>query len=96
VRVSAKVDYAVRASIELAARGPGRVKGEQVAEAQDIPPRFLENILGELKHAGLVQSEQGQEDGYRLNRPPGDITLAEIVLAVEGPWRACAANDPRG
>jgi Rrf2 family protein len=85
VRVSAKVDYAVRAAVELAAAGEGPVKGERIAEAQQIPLKFLENILLELKHAGLVQSQRGAEGGYWLARPPAEIALAEVIRAVEGP-----------
>jgi Rrf2 family protein len=85
VRVTAKADYAVRAAIELAAAGEGPVKGDRIADAQHIPLRFLENILGELKHAGLVRSQRGQEGGYWLNRPADEITLAEIIRIVEGP-----------
>jgi Rrf2 family protein len=85
VRVSAKVDYAVRAAVELAAAGDGPVKGERIAEAQRIPLKFLENILLELKHAGLVQSQRGAEGGYWLARSPAQISLAEVIRAVEGP-----------
>jgi Rrf2 family protein len=85
VRVTAKVDYAVRAAVELAAAGDGPVKGERIAEAQGIPLKFLENILLELKHAGLVQSQRGAEGGYWLARPPAEIALAEVIRAVEGP-----------
>jgi Rrf2 family protein len=85
VRVTAKVDYAVRAAVELAAAGDGPVKGERIAEAQRIPLKFLENILLELKHAGLVQSQRGAEGGYWLARPPAEIPLAEVIRAVEGP-----------
>jgi len=85
VRVTAKVDYAVRAAVELAAAGEGPVKGERIAEAQGIPLKFLENILLELKHAGLVQSQRGAEGGYWLARAPAEIALAEVIRAVEGP-----------
>jgi Rrf2 family protein len=86
MRVSAKVDYAVRAGAELAAAGgEGPVKGERIAQAQEIPLKFLENILLDLKHAGLVQSQRGAEGGYRLARPPEEIALADIIRAVEGP-----------
>ncbi len=85
MRVTAKVDYAVRAAVELAAAGEGPVKGERIAEAQQIPLKFLENILLELKHAGLVQSQRGAEGGYWLARPPAEIALAEVIRAVEGP-----------
>jgi len=85
MRVSAKVDYALRAALELAAAGDGPTKGERIAQAQDIPLRFLENILLELRHHGLVQSQRGAEGGYWLARPAEEITLAEIIRAVEGP-----------
>jgi len=86
VRVSAKVDYAVRAAIELALAEPGRpVKGERVAQAQEIPLKFLENILAELRHAGLVRSQRGVEGGYWLARPPDEISVADVIRAVEGP-----------
>ena len=85
MRVTAKVDYALRAALELAAAGEGPVKGERIAQAQDIPLKFLENILLELRHHGLVQSQRGVEGGYWLSRPPEEITLAEVIRAVEGP-----------
>src|SRR5437763_15867504 len=86
MRVSAKVDYAVRAGAELAAAaGTGPVKGDRLAQTQDIPLKFLENILLDLKHAGLVQSQRGAEGGYWLSLPPDQISLAEVIRAVEGP-----------
>jgi Rrf2 family protein len=85
MRVSAKVDYALRACAELAAAGDGPVKGDRIAQAQQIPLKFLENILLDLKHAGLVQSQRGAEGGYWLTVPPDEISLAEVIRAVEGP-----------
>jgi Rrf2 family protein len=85
VRISAKADYALRAAAELAEAGGGPVKGEQLATRQDIPPKFLENILGDLRHAGLIRSQRGADGGYWLQRPAEEIALAEIVRAVEGP-----------
>jgi Rrf2 family protein len=85
VRVSAKADYALRATIELAVAADGPVKGERIAQAQEIPLRFLENILGELRQAGIVRSQRGVEGGYWLARPADEISLAEVVRAVEGP-----------
>lgn len=88
VRVSAKADYAVRAMVELASLGASEdepAKGELVAAAQAIPGRFLENILGELRVHGLVQSRRGADGGYWLGRDPDDVTLAEVIRAVEGP-----------
>jgi len=86
VRISAKADYAVRAAAELAAatrRGP--VRAEEIASAQHIPLNFLLNILSDLKLARVVQSYRGAQGGYRLARPPEEITVAEVIRAVEGP-----------
>ena len=84
MRVSAKVDYALRAMLELAAAG-GLVKGEQHATAQAIPQKFLEAILVDLRHAELVTSRRGVEGGYALGKPAGEISLADVIRAVEGP-----------
>jgi len=85
VRVSAKADYAIRAMVELAAAGDGPVKAERIAQAQEIPLRFLENIMAELRHGGLVRSQRGAEGGYWLAQPAGAISLAQVMRAVEGP-----------
>jgi Rrf2 family protein len=85
MRVSAKVDYALRAVIELAATGDSPVKGERIAQAQEIPLKFLENILGDLRHAGIVRSQRGVDGGYWLGKSPDELTVAEVVRAVEGP-----------
>ena len=85
MHVSAKADYAVRAAAELAAAGPGPVKGERIAEAQQIPLKFLENILSDLRHAGFVQSQRGAEGGYWLAVPADQVTLADLIRAVDGP-----------
>jgi Rrf2 family protein len=85
VRLSAKADYALRASVELAAAGDGPVKADVISRAQEIPQRFLEQILLDLKHAGLVASQRGAEGGYWLARPAAEIALADLIRAVEGP-----------
>jgi Rrf2 family protein len=86
VRISAKADYAVRAALELAAHHDGGpVKGERLAEAQGIPLQFLEHILLELKHARLIQARRGAKGGYWLARDPAQITIADVIRAVEGP-----------
>jgi Rrf2 family protein len=86
VRISAKADYAVRAAIELAgADRMSPLKGDRIATAQEIPMKFLENILSELRRSGLVGSRRGAEGGYWLARPPAEITIADIIRAVEGP-----------
>jgi Rrf2 family protein len=94
MRVSAKADYAVRAAAELAAAGEGPVKGEALAQAQGIPLKFLENILGELKHAGVVRSQRGADGGYWLARPAEEITIADVIRAVEGPLASVRGESP--
>jgi len=84
VRTTAKADYAVRAAVELAAAGD-MVTAEQIAQAQEIPVNFLENILRDLRRAGLVESRRGQAGGYLLARPPAEISIADVIRAVEGP-----------
>src|SRR3989442_7309433 len=94
MRVSAKVDYAVRAAVELAAAESPPVKGESISQAQEIPLKFLENILGELRHAGLVRSQRGTEGGYWLARPADEITVADVIRAVEGPLAMVRGGPP--
>jgi Rrf2 family protein len=85
VRISAKADYAVRALVELAAVGGGPVKAERIAHAQEIPITFLENIMGDLRNAALVRSRRGVEGGYWLARPAEEISVAQVIRAVDGP-----------
>ena len=94
VRVSAKADYAVRASLELAAAGGGPLKGEQISTAQGIPLKFLENILIDLRHGGLVRTQCGFEGGYWLARPADEIYLGEVIRAVEGPLASVRGEAP--
>jgi Rrf2 family protein len=84
VRTTAKADYAVRAAVELAAAG-ALVTAEHVAQAQDIPLNFLENILRDLRRAGIVESRRGQAGGYALARAADEISVADVIRAVEGP-----------
>jgi len=86
MHVTAKADYAVRAVIELAdsAQDSPR-KVDEVAQAQSIPVSFLENILTQLRSAGVVRSQRGPEGGYWLAHPADEVTLADIIRAVEGP-----------
>jgi Rrf2 family protein len=95
VRISAKTDYALRAAIELASLDTDSpVKGELIANAQGIPLRFLENILGDLRNAGIVESRRGVEGGYLLARPADEIALADVVRAVDGPLANVAGTRP--
>jgi Rrf2 family protein len=86
MHVTAKADYAVRAVIELAesAQDSPR-KVDQIAQAQGIPVSFLENILTQLRSSGVVRSQRGPEGGYWLARPATEVSLADIIRAVEGP-----------
>jgi Rrf2 family protein len=95
MRISAKADYAVRAMVELAANaGEKPVKAERLATAQDIPLNFLENILGELRHAGLVRSHRGAEGGFRLAKDAAAISVADVIRAVEGPLASVRGAPP--
>jgi Rrf2 family protein len=94
VRVSAKTDYAVRALLELAIAGDGPVKGERLAESQAIPLKFLENILTDLRHAGIIRAQRGAEGGYWLARDPGDVTVGEVIRAVDGPLASVRGEAP--
>jgi Rrf2 family protein len=84
VRLSARVDYAVRAALELAAAEPETVTSERIAEAQQIPSSFLVNVLADLRRAGLVRSERGAAGGYRLGRAADEVTVADVIRAVQG------------
>ena len=95
MRVSAKTDYALRAALELAAAPDEKpVKGERIATSQAIPLRFLENILMQLRHAGLVESRRGADGGYRLARPAGEVTLADVIRAIDGPLAGVSGARP--
>ena len=86
VNISAKADYAMRALLLLATDETGKpVKGQALAESQGIPLKFLENILLELRNAGIVGSQRGAVGGYWLARPAGEVTMAEVIRAVDGP-----------
>jgi len=86
MRVTAKADYAVRATVELAAGSQDSPrKVDEVAQAQGIPLSFLENILTQLRSAGIVRSQRGPEGGYWLAQPADQVTLAQVIRAVEGP-----------
>ena len=95
MRISAKADYAVRAAAELAATDSDvPVKGEQIAQAQSIPIKFLENILVDLRQAGIVNSRRGPEGGYWLARPAEEVTVADVMRAAEGPLASVRGEKP--
>ena len=80
--------------LELAAAPPGTVKVERISTEQRIPRKFLENILLDLRHAELVASRRGVEGGYRLARPPEEISIADVIRAVEGPLASVRGMRP--
>jgi Rrf2 family protein len=95
VHITAKLDYAVRAVVELAsANGRGLIKSEAIAEAQDIPQKYLGSILGDLRHAGIVDSHRGTHGGFRLARPAGEITIADVIRALDGPLATVRGEPP--
>ncbi|MGZ9935105.1 RrF2 family transcriptional regulator [Streptomyces sp. NC-S4] len=86
MRISARADYAVRAGLQLAAsQDDGPVKAEAIADAQDIPHKFLEGILNDMRRGGLVLSQRGGNGGYRLAKPAGSISIADVIRVVDGP-----------
>ncbi|MGW7380132.1 RrF2 family transcriptional regulator [Streptomyces sp. NPDC054794] len=99
MRISARADYAVRAVLELAVRqgdGPDPVKAEELATAQDIPHKFLEGILADLRRAGVVDSRRGGGGGYRLAREASEITVADVIRGVDGPIVSVRGERPTG
>ena len=94
VKVTAKAEYAVRAMLELSTTDESLLKGERIARGQSIPLKFLENILVDLRHADLVHAQRGAEGGYRLAREPEDITLGQVIRAVEGPLASVRGEPP--
>ncbi|MGW6984035.1 RrF2 family transcriptional regulator [Streptomyces sp. NPDC054932] len=86
MRISARADYAVRAALQLAAsQDDGPLKAEAIADAQDIPHKFLEGILNDMRRGGLVLSQRGGNGGYRLAKPAEAISIADVIRVVDGP-----------
>jgi Rrf2 family protein len=96
MRLSARVDYALRAVCELAsAEGAARpVTSERLATAQQIPPKFLESILLQLRRGGIVHAQRGPEGGYWLTRAATDISLADVIRAIDGPLAHVRGHRP--
>ena len=95
MRVSARADYAIRGLVELAAAGPDRpVRADAIAKAQAIPPKYLENLLVDLRRARLVASQRGVNGGYRLARAASAITLADVIRAIDGPLAGVRDDAP--
>lgn len=93
--MSAKADYAVRAMLEIAMHGPGLVKADLLISHQNLPPKFSEAILTELRRADLIRSHRGADGGYALTSPPAQITLGAIIQAVDGPLAEIRGLHPK-
>lgn len=94
MHITARADYALRAVCELAERLPDHITRGELAAGQHIPGKFLESILGDLRRAGLLESQRGASGGYRLARDPATITLADIIRAIDGPLAAVRGLPP--
>ncbi|MGH3665777.1 MAG: RrF2 family transcriptional regulator [Egibacteraceae bacterium] len=94
MRLTAKAEYALRAGAELAAAAGHPLKGDQVAATQGIPAKFLERILNDLRRAGIVRSRRGADGGYWLARDADQVTLADVIRAVEGPLAEIRGDRP--
>ncbi|MEE2031664.1 RrF2 family transcriptional regulator [Rhodococcus chondri] len=94
MHITARVDYAVRTLLELAAAGDGPAKAEGLATAQRIPHKFLEAVLADLRRGGLVNSRRGPEGGYWLARPASEISIADVIRTVEGPLASVRGERP--
>jgi Rrf2 family protein len=94
MQISARGEYAVRAALGLAAAHPLTVPSHALASEQDLPHKFLEAIMADLRRAGLVRSIRGAEGGYQLIRPPGDISVGAVLRAVDGPLAAVRGRRP--
>src|SRR6201992_4540349 len=94
MRLSARADYALRAAIELAAAHDGHVTAEQLAQAQSVPGKFLETIQTHLRRSNIVRSQRGPDGGFWLARPATEISLAEIIRAIDGPLLGVRGERP--
>lgn len=94
MHISAKVDYAMRALVELAVAQTPLLRTEYLAQSQGIPVSFLERILSELRRAGIVASQRGARGGYRLGRPASEISVADVFRAVDGPLAEVRGDRP--
>lgn len=93
MRISAKIDYAVRAGAELAAADPAAwLNAERIGSAQGIPTAYLLNILSVLRTHGIAESRRGVDGGYRLARPAAEISVADIIRAIDGPLANIAGS----
>lgn len=94
MHISARSDYAVRAALGLAASYPATVSSASLSAEQDLPRKFLEAILADLRRAGLVRGQRGVEGGYVLTRPPDETAIGDVLRAVDGPLAEVRGHRP--
>ncbi|MER7167878.1 RrF2 family transcriptional regulator [Micromonospora sp. NPDC000207] len=94
MHISARGDYAVRAALSLAAAYPGLLSAQVIATEQDLPRKFLEAVLADLRRAGIVRAQRGVEGGYSLTRPPNEVNVGSILRAVDGPLAGVRGQRP--
>jgi Rrf2 family protein len=94
MRVTALVDYAVRSGLELAREHPGPLTADAVADRQKLPLAYTKKIMVKMRLAGVVAAQRGGEGGYRLTRPPGEVSVADVIRAVEGPLADVRGEPP--
>ena len=94
VHISARVDCAVRALVDLASASPALVKADALSGSQSVAPKFLEAVLADLRRGGLVDSRRGPDGGYRLTGSAADITIADVIRTVEGPLASVRGERP--
>ena len=85
MQISARSDYAVRAALSLASAYPSLMSAQAIAQQQDMPRKFLEAVLADLRRAGIVRAQRGAEGGYTLANPPREVSVGAILRAVDGP-----------
>jgi Rrf2 family cysteine metabolism transcriptional repressor len=96
MRLTAKSEYGVLAVIDLACTyGSGPVSAREIAERRGIPPRFLEQLFVSLRRAGIVTAVRGARGGFALTRPPAEITVLDVVEALEGPLQSSVCDQER-
>lgn len=94
MQISARAEYAVRALLALAADAEHSASAQALADTQSLPRKFLEAILSDLRRAGVVRSQRGADGGYRLTRPPQDVTIGDVIRAVDGPLAGVRGGRP--
>jgi Rrf2 family protein len=94
VQISARGDYAVRATLELAAAYPATISAQALADAQGLPRKFLEAVLADLRRSGVIQAVRGADGGYLLSAPPSETTIGMVLRAVDGPLAGVRGHRP--